>query len=97
MTLPATMNAAVFQRPARPAEVLAVRAVPVPRPGWNQVLVRMRASPINPSDLLTVRGGYSTQLPLPATPGYEGVGDVVATGGGVIAWLRRGKRVAVIS
>jgi NADPH:quinone reductase len=91
------MKAAVFDRFGPPAEVLAVRDVPVPRPGWNELLVRMRASPLNPSDLLTVRGDYTTQLPPPATPGYEGVGDVVATGGGVIAWLRRGKRVAVIA
>src|SRR5690348_5721390 len=52
----APMKALVFERFGEPAEVLQVREVPVPEPGPNQVLVRMIASPVNPSDLLVVRG-----------------------------------------
>jgi NADPH:quinone reductase-like Zn-dependent oxidoreductase len=47
--------------------------------------------------LLTIQGGYAAPLQPPAIPGYEGVGVVDAIGGGVIAWLRKGKRVALIS
>jgi NADPH:quinone reductase-like Zn-dependent oxidoreductase len=74
--------------------------MPVPEPGPNQVRVRMLASPINPSDLLTVRGQYGATAQLPATPGYEGVGVVDAVGPGLIGLvrgLRRGRRVAVPS
>src|SRR4249919_3652918 len=42
-------------------------------------------------------GKYGLKARLPATPGFEGVGVVEATGGGVLGWLRKGKRVAVIN
>ncbi len=91
------MKAILFDRPGNPAEVLRVGEVPEPAPGFRQVRVRMRAAPMNPSDMLTVEGRYAKQPKLPATPGYEGVGVVEATGGGVLGWLRKGKRVALIS
>jgi NADPH2:quinone reductase len=93
-----SMRAVVFERFGEPAEVLDVREVPEPRPGYNQVRVRMLASPINPSDLLTIRGSYGRTGPLPATPGYEGVGVIDAVGPGlfkVVRGLRPGRRVAV--
>jgi NADPH:quinone reductase len=94
------MKAAVFDRFGVPEEVLQIRDLPTPEPGRNQVLVRMTASPINPSDLLVVRGEYGRSLSLPATPGFEGVGRVEKSGGGLIALVRGlspGKRVAVLS
>jgi NADPH2:quinone reductase len=91
------MKAIVFDRFGEPAEVLQVRDVPVPEPGPGQVRVRMIASPVNPSDLLVVRGQYGKLPALPATPGFEGVGVVEASGGGLLGWLRRGKRVAVLN
>src|SRR5262249_54871564 len=57
----------------------------------------MLASPINPSDLLTIQGGYAAELQYPASPGYEGVGVAEEAGGGVLPWWRKGKRVALIS
>jgi NADPH:quinone reductase-like Zn-dependent oxidoreductase len=91
------MKRVVFERPGPPAEVLHVQDdVPAPEPSRGEVLVRMLASPINPSDLMYVAGGYGIKPRLPATPGFEGVGVVEATGGGVLGWLRKGKRVAVI-
>ncbi len=56
----------------------------------------MIASPINPSDLLLVRGQYGRQPPLPATPGFEGVG-VVESGSGLLARRVMGRRVAVLN
>ncbi len=93
------MKAAVFDRFGVPEEVLQVRDVPQPEPGRGQVRLRMLASPVNPSDLLVVRGEYGKLPTLPATPGFEGVGVVDRSGGGVIALVRGlkpGKRVAVI-
>jgi NADPH:quinone reductase-like Zn-dependent oxidoreductase len=56
----------------------------------------MIASPINPSDLLVVRGQYGRLPPLPATPGFEGVG-VVEAGSGLLARRVMGRRVAVLN
>jgi NADPH:quinone reductase-like Zn-dependent oxidoreductase len=86
----------MFDRFGPPAEVLTVREVPEPVPGRGEVLVRMLASPINPSDVMYVEGRYGLKPKLPATPGFEGVG-VVESGGGLLGWLRKGKRVAVIN
>jgi NADPH:quinone reductase-like Zn-dependent oxidoreductase len=91
------MKAVVFEQYGEPATVLRVRDVPVPEPGPGQVRVRMLASPVNPSDLMTVAGRYGRQVKLPATPGYEGVGIVEAAGGGLLGRLRVGKRVAVLN
>lgn len=92
------MKAIVFDRFGPPDEVLQVRDVPEPSPEPGEVKVRMLASPINPSDLLYIAGQYGLKPPaFPATPGFEGVGIVVENGGGLIGWLRKGKRVAVLN
>ena len=93
------MKALVFDRFGEPSDVLRVREVPTPEPGPGEVRVRMIASPINPSDLLVVRGRYGVLPPLPATPGFEGVGVVDRAGPGALARLLRleGKRVCVIN
>jgi NADPH:quinone reductase-like Zn-dependent oxidoreductase len=91
------MKAAVITRFGEPTEVLEVRELPQPEPGPGQVRVRVTASPINPSDLMTIRGEYGRKPHLPATPGYEGFGVVEAAGSGLLGRLRRGKRVAILS
>ena len=91
------MKRVVFDRFGPPAEVLHLQDdVPAPQPKRGEVLVRMLASPINPSDLMYVAGKYGLKPSLPATPGFEGVGVVEATGGGLLGWFRKGKRVAVV-
>jgi NADPH:quinone reductase len=95
------MKAIVFEKFGDPREVLQVRDVPMasdPQPG--DARVRMRMSPINPSDMMTVRGLYGRLPKLPATPGFEGVGIVDAVGSGWLAKLRGikpGRRVAVLN
>jgi NADPH:quinone reductase len=66
----------------------------VPRPGAGQVLVRISATPVNPSDLAFLRGLYGVKKPLPVVPGFEASGRVVAAGGGLLARALAGKRVA---
>ena len=89
------MRAAVFDRHGEPAEVLECGDRPEPA-GGDLVRVRMLASPVNPSDLMTVRGEYRFKPDLPAVPGYEGVG-VAESGGGPLGRLLKGKRVAVLA
>lgn len=67
---------------------------PIPKPGPGQVLVKIEAAPCNPSDLLFLQGKYGVKKPLPATPGWEGAGTVVESGGGLMSWYLKGKRVA---
>jgi NADPH:quinone reductase-like Zn-dependent oxidoreductase len=91
------MKAIIFDRFGDPSEVLKVQDVPTPEPGRGEVRVRMISGPINPSDLLVVRGEYGRLPTLPATPGFEGVGVVEASGGGLLGKLRMGRRVAVLN
>ena len=86
------MQSVRFYEFGKPADVLRVEDVPQPEPAANEVLVRLRARPINPSDLLTVHGLYGALPTLPATPGLEGMGEVAAVGADVKA-LPVGQRV----
>lgn len=75
-------------------EGLKVVEKPIPKPGPGQVLVKIEATPCNPSDLLFLQGKYGVKKNLPTTPGWEGSGTVVESGGGLIGWFLKGKRVA---
>jgi NADPH:quinone reductase-like Zn-dependent oxidoreductase len=103
--IPETMQAAVLTRFGGP-EALEVRAVPVPRPGRGDVLVRVRAAAINNTDLWTRRGAYGLPGDPRALAGWRGAiafpriqggdiaGMVVAAGDGAGADLV-GRRVVV--
>jgi NADPH:quinone reductase-like Zn-dependent oxidoreductase len=91
------MKAIVLEQFGEPADVLRLAEVPLPEPGPGQVRVRMIASPVNPSDLLFVRGRYTIVPRLPATPGFEGVGVVDKAGPGLLGRMVKGKRVTVIN
>ena len=45
------MKAFVFERTGDPNDVLAVRELPEPKPGPGEILVRVRLSPVHPSDM----------------------------------------------
>lgn len=93
-SIPANMKAV---RQDQAGGRLYMAEIPVPKPGKGEVLVKMAASPFNPSDLSFLMGNYVQQPDYPHTPGIEGSGTVVASGGGVLANLRLGKRVACSS
>jgi NADPH:quinone reductase-like Zn-dependent oxidoreductase len=89
--IPATMRALMLTAPDR----LELREGPVPRPAPGQILVRMAASPVNPSDLMTLKGAYGIGAAYPFVPGLEGSGTVVAAGAGLLARAMLGRRVAL--
>lgn len=91
------MKSVQFDQFGEPAAVLQLRDIEPPQPKPGEVLVRMLLSPVNPSDLMTIRGVYGKQPKLPCTPGYEGVGVVEACGGGLLGKLLVGKRVALLN
>lgn len=91
------MKSVRFASPGSPDEVLHVEELDKPRPSHGEVLVRMLAAPVNPSDLMFVRGRYTIPAQCPATPGFEGVGIVEESGGGLKGRLFKGKRVVVLN
>lgn len=91
--LPEKMRALVLHGPG---ERLMLEEVPRPKPGPGDVLVRIAASPINPSDLAMLRGEYGLAWPYPLIPGLEGSGKVVAAGSGLMGRFHMGKPVALV-
>ena len=75
-----TINAAVYETHGNPADVLHVESRPWPTPALGEVIVKMRAAPINPADLNQIEGKYPVRAELPATPGFEGAGIVAEVG-----------------
>ena len=78
-----TINAAVYETHGNPADVLQVESRPWPTPAPGEVIVKMRAAPINPADLNQIEGKYPVRAELPATPGFEGAGIVLDVGADV--------------
>ena len=76
----ASINAAVYETYGNPPDVLRVETRPWPAPAADEVVVKMRAAPINPADLNQVEGKYPVRFALTATPGFEGAGIVVESG-----------------
>jgi mitochondrial enoyl-[acyl-carrier protein] reductase / trans-2-enoyl-CoA reductase len=75
-----TISAAVYETHGNPADVLHIETRPWPTPAADEVVVKMRAAPINPADLNQIEGKYPVRPELPATPGFEGAGIVVELG-----------------
>lgn len=75
-----------------PRDVLKVEYKSIESPIEYEVLVRMLTRPINPSDLIPIRGAYSHRITLPNIPGYEGVG-IVEEVGPLVSRHLIGKRV----
>jgi L-iditol 2-dehydrogenase len=87
------MEALVVTEPGR----VEIQHVPVPEPGTNEVLARVRAVSICGTDAHLVRGDYPGFWPpsFPFTPGHEWSGEIVALGPGAerYGW-KVGDRVA---
>ena len=81
---------------------LAVETVPTPVPRSGQVLVKMAAAPLNPSDYGAWKksgegpAGNAAKDGGPRPIGLEGSGVVVASGGGMMASRLVGKNVGVM-
>ena len=88
-----SMQALVVIEPSR----LEIREVPVPVPGPNEVLARVRAVSICGTDAHLIRGDYPGFWPpaFPFIPGHEWAGEIAALGPGAerFGW-KVGDRVA---
>ena len=90
MQIPETMRAMVLEKPGAPLQSLEV---PVPRPGPEQVLIRVHACGVCRTDLHIVDGEL-TEPKLPLIIGHEIVGTVAAVGAQVQKF-RVGDRIGV--
>jgi NADPH:quinone reductase-like Zn-dependent oxidoreductase len=88
------MKHLVLTEYGEPAESVHLADSAEPAPGPGEVLVRLEAAAINPSDLLLMQGRYLARPALPATVGAEGVGIVERAGPDVDRAIV-GKRVII--
>lgn len=93
---PEMMRRVVLTRPA--AEIdqaqLSVETVQLPKPRSGEVLIRVAAAPVNPSDYGKFKSTLAPDAPFTPMPmGNEGSGVVVASGGGMYANSLVGKAV----
>jgi len=75
---------------------LVVRDIPVPVPGKGEVLVRISAAPVNPSDLARMKHLTSSEKKQ-FVAGIEGSGTVISHGKGILPSLWMDRRVACSS
>lgn len=76
-------------------EVLTLAEVPRPEPGPGQVLIRVAAAGINFAETLMREDNYIASYTLPAIPGSEIAGTIVAVGAEV-SGLAVGQRVGAV-
>ncbi|HUE41598.1 MAG TPA: 2-enoyl thioester reductase domain-containing protein [Chthoniobacterales bacterium] len=78
-----TIKVIVYERHGNPEDVLQVKTEPWPQPTADEVVVAMRAAPVNPADINAIEGKYPAKREVPAVPGFEGAGVVVEVGANV--------------
>lgn len=86
-----TMKAAVVHEFGAP---LKIEEVPIPTPGYGEVLIRVIANGVCHTDLHSAQGDWPVKPSLPFIPGHEGAGIVAAVGPGVTR-LKEGDPVGV--
>jgi NADPH2:quinone reductase len=87
------MRAAYYDRLGPAKDVIEIGDLPQPKPGPGEVLVRVKASGVNPSDVKMRSGTGSAANQYPRiVPHSDGAGIIDAVGDGVPA-ARKGERV----
>ena len=83
--MPQTSNSAMRAVEADGFGLSALHCVerPVPRPGFGEILVRVRAATLNYRDLAILKGSYKPDLKPPFVPGADACGEVVEADPGV--------------
>lgn len=74
---------------------LEITERPDPKPGYGQVLVKIKTVSLNYRDLMVVKGLYNPRMNFPLVPCSDGAGEVIEVGEGVTR-VKQGDRVAGI-
>lgn len=77
--IPTTTLAAQYAERGSPNDVCKLVELPLTY-NDDSIVIKMNASPINPSDINMIEGSYMIKPKLPAIAGGEGVGTVVYIG-----------------
>jgi NADPH:quinone reductase len=88
------MRALFLEKPGGP---LIVKELEIPVPSKGEVLVKIAAAPVNPSDIVRIKNAHSEYDLETFIPGLEGSGTVVTAGRGILPGLWLGKRVTCSS
>ncbi|MGB1875701.1 MAG: zinc-dependent alcohol dehydrogenase family protein [Rhodospirillaceae bacterium] len=80
------MRVARYTRNGDPSTVIEIVEEETPAPQAGEVTIRMEAAPIHLADLYCMSGKERFEMPLPAVPGFEGIGHIIAVGEGVTSW-----------
>src|SRR5437762_4946900 len=64
-------------------EVLKLEELPDPKPGADQVVVRLKAVGVNPVDVYIRTGAYARKPALPFIPGSDAGGEIESVGANV--------------
>ncbi|XP_030015216.1 enoyl-[acyl-carrier-protein] reductase, mitochondrial-like [Sphaeramia orbicularis] len=75
-----TCRALQYKKHGDPSQVVQLDDVDLHPMGAKDVLVKILAAPINPSDINMIQGTYAILPDLPATGGNEGVAQVIEVG-----------------
>jgi D-arabinose 1-dehydrogenase-like Zn-dependent alcohol dehydrogenase len=86
----ATMKSAQIPKPGEAFQIVECQ---IPRPGAEEVRIRVQACGVCHSDALTVLGAWPG-IEYPRVPGHEIAGVIDEVGAGVTAW-KKGQRVGV--
>jgi len=88
------MRAAVIREHGGPGSIRIEPDFPDPRPGPEDVILKVRATTLNYHDIFTRRGMPGIKVPMPCIMGVDFAGDIVETGSAVTGW-KVGNRVMV--
>lgn len=76
---------------------LSLGETPVPKPGADQILIRVAATAVNYADSIMVAGHYQTKPELPFSPGLETAGVVAACGADVKGFAPGDRVMAILA
>ncbi|KAK3485176.1 uncharacterized protein B0T23DRAFT_432779 [Neurospora hispaniola] len=95
MSLPSTQPQWVVTSKEKGFDGLIKEQGPVPKPGDNDVLVRLHGASLNYRDLIIPQGKYPFPINLPVVAASDGAGEVVAVGSKVTKW-KKGDKVTTL-
>ncbi|KAJ4395250.1 hypothetical protein N0V85_006615 [Neurospora sp. IMI 360204] len=95
MSIPTTQTQYVVTSKEKGFDGLIRQEGPVPKPGANEVLVRLYGASLNYRDLIIPQGLYPFPIDLPVVAASDGAGEVVAVGEKVTKW-KKGDKVTTL-
>jgi NADPH2:quinone reductase len=95
-TLPAQMTAIGIPKPGGP-DALVPEQRPVPKPGPNEILIKVAAAGVNRPDVAQRTGNYPPPPGASDIPGLEIAGEVVALGAGAARFKVGDKVMALVA